>query len=71
MTTRDAGGPLEVVVDRENGHRLRAASPPAVAAACSWLAAHPDEARAHGPRRQANAPSGVTWDAVVDRLLGS
>ena len=45
MTTRDAGGPLEVVVDRENGLVCEPV-PSAVAAALSWLAANPDQARA-------------------------
>ena len=44
VTTRDAGGPLEVVVDRENGLVCEPA-PAAVAEAFSWLAANPDQAR--------------------------
>ena len=53
VTTRDAGGPLEVVVDRENG-LVCEPRPAAVAAACSWLAANPDEARALRLARQAD-----------------
>jgi glycosyltransferase involved in cell wall biosynthesis len=67
VTTKDAGGPLEVVVDRENGLVCEPV-PAAVAAACSWLAANPDQARACG-RSGKQAAERVTWDAVVDRLV--
>ena len=53
MTTRDAGGPLEVVVDGENGLVCEPA-PAAIAEACSWLAANPDQAKRARPRRQAD-----------------
>ena len=69
VTTRDAGGPLEVVVDRENGLVCEPV-PAAVAAACSWLAANPDQARACGRSGKQTAER-VTWDAVVDRLVSS
>jgi glycosyltransferase involved in cell wall biosynthesis len=69
VTTHDAGGPLEVVVDRENGIVCEPV-PTAVAEACAWLAAHPDQARAQGRAGKRRAEQ-VTWDAVVDRLLGS
>ena len=69
VTTRDAGGPLEVVVDRENGLVCEPA-PAAVAEACAWLAANPDEARAWG-RSGKQIAERITWDTVVDRLLGS
>lgn len=69
VTTRDAGGPLEVVIDRENGIVCETL-PAAVAAACSWLAANPDQARAYGLAGKRTAER-ITWDAVVDRLLGS
>jgi glycosyltransferase involved in cell wall biosynthesis len=69
VTTNDAGGPLEVVVDRENGIVCEPA-PPAVADACSWLAANPDQARARGQAGKRRAEQ-VTWDSVVDRLLAS
>jgi glycosyltransferase involved in cell wall biosynthesis len=68
VTTRDAGGPLEVVVDRENGVVCEPL-PAAVAAACSWLAANPDRARACGLSGKRTAER-VTWDAVLDRLVG-
>jgi glycosyltransferase involved in cell wall biosynthesis len=69
VTTRDAGGPLEVVVDRENG-MVCEPSPAAVAEAFSWLAANPDEARARGSAGKRRAEQ-VTWSSVVDRLLGA
>jgi glycosyltransferase involved in cell wall biosynthesis len=69
VTTRDAGGPLEVVVEGENGI-VCDPDPTAVAAACSWLAANPDQARARG-RAGKQIAERVTWDAVVDRLLAS
>ena len=68
VTTRDAGGPLEVVVDRENGVVCEPA-PAAVASALTWLAAHPERARSCGQAGKRVAER-VTWDAVVGRLLG-
>jgi glycosyltransferase involved in cell wall biosynthesis len=69
VTTRDAGGPLEIVVDHENGLVCEPV-PDAVAEACAWLAANPDQARACGRSGKLVAER-VTWDAVVDRLLAS
>jgi len=69
VTTRDAGGPLEVVVDRENG-LVCEPMPAAVAEACAWLAANPEQARACGRSGKRTAER-VTWDAVVERLLSS
>jgi glycosyltransferase involved in cell wall biosynthesis len=69
VTTRDAGGPLEVVVDRENGLVCEPA-PAAVAEACAWLAANPEQARAWGRSGKRTAERS-SWDAVVDRLLDS
>jgi glycosyltransferase involved in cell wall biosynthesis len=69
VTTHDAGGPLEVVVDGKNGIVCEPV-PPAVASACSWLAANPEQARAHGLAGKERAEQ-VTWDSVVGRLLGS
>jgi glycosyltransferase involved in cell wall biosynthesis len=67
VTTRDAGGPLEVVADRENG-LVCEPTPAAVAEACAWLDTHRDEARAWG-RAGKEVAERVTWDAAVDRLL--
>jgi glycosyltransferase involved in cell wall biosynthesis len=68
VTTRDAGGPLEVVVDRENG-LVCDPVPAAVASACAWLAANPDRARACGRSGKRTAER-VTWDSVIEQLLG-
>jgi glycosyltransferase involved in cell wall biosynthesis len=67
VTTTDAGGPLEVVTDRRTG-LVAAPEPAALAEACSWLAAHRDEARSLGAAGKAIA-EGVTWDAAVAKLL--
>jgi glycosyltransferase involved in cell wall biosynthesis len=69
VTTRDAGGPLEIVVDHENGLVCEPV-PAAVAEACAWLAANPEQARACG-RSGKRLAERLTWDAVVDRLLAS
>jgi glycosyltransferase involved in cell wall biosynthesis len=69
VTTRDAGGPLEVVVDHENG-LVCDPVPAAVAAACSWLAANPDQARAWGRKGKGTAEQ-TSWESVVNRLLAS
>ena len=69
VTTRDAGGPLEVVVDGENGLVCEPDST-SIAQACSWLAANPDQAKARGRAGRQTAER-VTWTAVVDRLLAS
>jgi glycosyltransferase involved in cell wall biosynthesis len=67
ITTHDAGGPLEVVRDRETGIVV-APEPAALAQACAYLAAHVDEAKAWG-RAGRTAAERVTWDACVDALL--
>jgi glycosyltransferase involved in cell wall biosynthesis len=67
VTTRDAGGPLEVVTDPQNGIVCEPV-PSEIARACSWLAANPGQARERG-RAGKRVAEGVTWDAVVDRLL--
>jgi glycosyltransferase involved in cell wall biosynthesis len=67
VTTADAGGPLEVVRDHENGLVCEPAAA-ALAEACSWLGDHPEDAQAWGQagRRAAEL---LSWDRVVDRLL--
>jgi glycosyltransferase involved in cell wall biosynthesis len=69
VTAVDAGGPLEVVRDRQTGAVVEpdAAS---VAQACAYLAAHVDEAKAWG-RAGRELARHVTWDACVDALLFS
>jgi glycosyltransferase involved in cell wall biosynthesis len=69
VTTRDAGGPLEVVVDHENGLVCEPV-PAAIASACAWLAANPEQARACG-RSGKRVAERITWDRVVERLLRS
>jgi glycosyltransferase involved in cell wall biosynthesis len=68
LTASDAGGPLEVVRDRETGVVV-APEAGALAEACAYLAAHVDEAKAWGRAGRALAER-VTWDACVDALLG-
>jgi glycosyltransferase involved in cell wall biosynthesis len=67
VTTVDAGGPLDVVHDRETG-LVVAPEPTEIARACTYLAGHPDEAKVWGRAGQALAER-VTWDACVDALL--
>jgi glycosyltransferase involved in cell wall biosynthesis len=67
VTTFDAGGPLEIVVDGETG-RVCEPTPDAVAEACLWFGAHRDTTRALGLAGQERA-RGVTWDRVVKSLL--
>jgi glycosyltransferase involved in cell wall biosynthesis len=69
VTTTDAGGPLQVVRDRETGLVVE----PRVdelAQACAWLREHLDEARAYGRAGRTLARE-VTWDACLDRLLAA
>ena len=56
VTTRDAGGPLEVVVDRENGVVCEPA-PAAVAEACCLARSEPRAGARLGALRQAKSPS--------------
>jgi glycosyltransferase involved in cell wall biosynthesis len=67
LTTTDAGGPLEVVRDRQTG-LVVAPSADELARACVYLAEHPDEAVAWGLAGKSVADR-VTWDACVDALL--
>jgi glycosyltransferase involved in cell wall biosynthesis len=67
VTTSDAGGPLEVVHDRETG-LVVAPEADELGRACAYLAGHVDEAKAWGRAGKAVAER-VTWDACVDALL--
>jgi glycosyltransferase involved in cell wall biosynthesis len=69
VTTQDAGGPLEAVTDRQTG-LVCEPTPRAVADACDWLRAHRDEAHAWG-RAGKGIAERLSWDTVVDGLLGS
>jgi glycosyltransferase involved in cell wall biosynthesis len=68
VTTRDAGGPLEVVEDRRTGVVVEPTAE-AIADAFAWLREHPDEARAQGRAGKTEAAR-LTWDATIERLLG-
>jgi glycosyltransferase involved in cell wall biosynthesis len=67
VTTADAGGPLEVVHDRETGVVV-APEVAEIARACSYLAEHEAEAAAWGAAGKAIAER-VTWDACIEQLL--
>jgi glycosyltransferase involved in cell wall biosynthesis len=67
VTTVDAGGPLEVVHDRETGVVV-APDAASIADACAYLAANAGEAKAWGHAGRAVAER-VTWDGCVDALL--
>ena len=68
VTTTDAGGPLEIVRDRETGVVV-APEAAELARACSYLADHREEAKAWG-RAGKTVAERVTWDGVhVDALL--
>ena len=67
VTAVDAGGPLEVVHDRQTGVVVEPDAA-AVAQACAYLTTHVDEAKAWGRAGRALAER-VTWDACVDALL--
>ena len=67
VTTTDAGGPLEIVRDRETG-LVVAPAPAEVARALSFLAEHVDEAKAWGRAGKAAAER-ITWDVCIDALL--
>src|SRR5579862_4250780 len=67
LTTTDAGGPLEVVADRETGVVV-APDSASLARGGAYLAQHAAEAAAWGLKGKAVAER-VTWDACVDALL--
>jgi glycosyltransferase involved in cell wall biosynthesis len=67
VTTLDAGGPLEVVRDRETG-LVVAPDAGELAGALTYLAAHRAEARAWGEAGKAVAER-ITWDTCIEALL--
>ena len=69
LTTRDAGGPLEVVIDRETG-TVVAAAPGSIADGAARLLNSPERAREKGERGRKVAET-VTWDATIERLLAA
>lgn len=68
ITTTDAGGPNEFVVDGENGV-VCAPSAVALGAAMAGLDADPRRAAEMGAAGRARA-SAVTWAGVIERLVG-
>ena len=66
VTTTDAGGPLDVVRDRQTGRVVE----PTVEAVASALAISEDEARAWGRAGKALAER-VTWEHAIERLLAA
>jgi glycosyltransferase involved in cell wall biosynthesis len=69
VTTLDAGGPLEFVIDGESG-RVVAPEPAAIAAALRQLLEQPDTAQRLGARGRESIRA-LHWDAVVAALTGS
>ena len=69
VTAVDSGGPLEFVVDGQNG-AVCAPTPEAIAEALARYAAEPARAAAHGDAGHAVA-SAITWAGVVERLVGA
>jgi glycosyltransferase involved in cell wall biosynthesis len=67
ITTTDAGGPLEVVHDRDTG-LVCEPTPAALAEACTWLRNNLDDARAWG-RAGRRAAEELSWDRAIERLL--
>jgi glycosyltransferase involved in cell wall biosynthesis len=67
VTTTDAGGPLEIVADRSTGVVCEP-RPDSLAAACTWLREHVDDARAFGQAGKRIAER-VSWDSTITRLL--
>lgn len=67
LTTTDAGGPLEIVHDRETG-LVVAPDAAELARACAYVTAHADEAIAWG-RAGKTIAERVTWNACIDALL--
>jgi glycosyltransferase involved in cell wall biosynthesis len=69
VTTRDAGGPLEFVADNVNGI-VTEPEAESIAAAVNRLAADPALAARLGDAGYDRART-ITWDGVVERLVGS
>jgi glycosyltransferase involved in cell wall biosynthesis len=67
ITTTDAGGPLEFVIDGVNG-AIVAPAPESVADAINGYAANRGRAAAHGDAGYARA-SRVTWAGVIEKLV--
>ena len=68
ITATDSGGTLEFVADNQNGF-VCAPEPAAIGAALARLAADRTRAAQLGRAGLARARQ-ITWDGVVERLLG-
>jgi len=68
VTTTDAGGPNEFVIDGVNG-RVTAPDPETIGAAMRDLHLNRDRARAFGAAGYERA-RGVTWSGVIEHLIG-
>ncbi len=69
ITAVDSGGPLEFVEDGMNGYTC-AAEPAALASAINELASNRERARSLGDAGRDLART-VTWDGVIERLVGA
>jgi glycosyltransferase involved in cell wall biosynthesis len=69
VTMTDAGGPLDIVRERETG-LVVAPTAADLAGALTWLGANEDEARALG-RAGREVAQAVTWESCVERLLAA
>jgi glycosyltransferase involved in cell wall biosynthesis len=69
VTAKDSGGPNEFVIDGVNGFSCEPA-PEAIAAAINALQADRGRARRMGEAGEARA-RGITWDGVIEQLLGA
>jgi glycosyltransferase involved in cell wall biosynthesis len=69
VTTSDAGGPLEVVIDRKTGTVVRPAAA-TIAEGVAGLLNSPELAKELGERGQKVATT-VTWDSTIERLLSA
>ena len=67
VTMTDAGGPLDIVRERETG-LVVAPRREDLAAALEWLGANEDEAQTLG-RAGCEIARAVTWDSCVERLI--
>ncbi len=70
VTTTDAGGPLEFVVDGVNG-LVAPPEPEAIAAAIDRVFALPEGRLAEMGAEGRGRVEGITWDHVIDTLTGS
>jgi len=69
VTTNDAGGPLEVVIDRETGTVVIPAAA-TISEGVAGLLNNPELAKEMGERGQKIAAT-VTWDSTIERLLAA